>query len=263
MLSQIAAGKVKVAEGVSKNRHCTQAEAYERWIAEHPNFIRQKDKKAAKRKPYVLISDEQAESQAARAYHFDRHFRSSKYPKYYYAVRLYDDDGNRKPTLLLMIELVLVVMDQEHLLMDFSNVHDIGGEHEKFFASTNWDIQKGYNAMHLQGKYGVRTPEELSGRIQQVGIDLSVVRQSKAYYTKALELNPTLYNARKVEELAAKEEELKQEYRDLKFVEVHTYDMYREIERSIRSGSLDDAIAWANERAKGPSKENKKFSKNF
>lgn len=263
MLRQIRDGKVLVAEGVSKNRHCTQEKAYTRWIAEHPNFVRQKDKKAAKRKPYVLISDEQAESQAARAYYFDKHFRSSQYPKYFYAVRAYDEDGNRKPVLLLMIELVLVAMDQEHLLMDFSDVHDMGDKHEKFFASTNWDIQKGYNAMHLQEVYGVRTPEELSGRIQQVGIDLSEVRQGKAYYTRALELNPTLYNAKKVEDLTAKEQQLKQEYRDLKYVEAHTRDMYLEIERSLRSGSLDAMIDYANDRAKASPKELKKFSKNF
>ena len=73
MLQQVRAGRVLVAEGQSKNRPgLSQADAYKRWIAEQPDFTREVDKQAAKRKPYVLISDEQAETKAARAYYWDK-----------------------------------------------------------------------------------------------------------------------------------------------------------------------------------------------
>jgi hypothetical protein len=206
MLQQVRAGRVRVAEGQSKNRPgLSQADAYKRWIVEQPDFERAVDKQAAKRKPYVLISDELAETRAARAYYWDKRYRSSQYPKYYYAVRIYDEDGHRKSTLRLMIELMLVVMDKEYLLMDFSNVQDMGDKREKFFASTNRDIQRGYDAMHLQEVHGVRTTAELDSRIEQVGTELSEVRQGLAYYTRALSRERTVYNANKVKYLTEQE----------------------------------------------------------
>lgn len=247
MLQQVRAGRVLVAEGQSKNRPgVSQAQAYKRWIAEQPDFTRAVDKQAAKRKPYVLISDEQAETKAARAYYWDKRYRSSQYPKYYYAVRLYDEDGHRKSTLHLMIELMLVVMDKEYLLWTPTG-QDMGDRREKFFASTNWDIQKGYDAMHLQEVHGVRTPAELESRIAQVGTALSEVRQGKAYYTRALELDPCLYNADKVKQLTAQEDSLRKEYHDLKFIESYSTKAQYELERLIMQEqgprSLDDILA--------------------
>lgn len=250
MLQQVRAGRVLVAEGQSKNQPgLSQADAYKRWIVEQPDFTREVDKKAAKRKPYVLISKEQAETKAARIYYYQEQFKSSHYPGYFYAVRIYDEDGHRKSALHLMIELMLVVMDKEYLLMDFSNVKDMGSKREKFFASTNWDIQNGYEAMHLQEVHGVRTPAELESRIAQVGTELSEVRQGKAYYTRALELEPTVYNANKVKQLTEQEDRLRKEYHDLKFIESHSTKAQYELERLIRQEqgprSLDDILAKA------------------
>lgn len=249
MLQQVKAGRVLVAKGQSKNRPgVSQADAYKRWIVEQPDFTRDVDKQAAKRKPYVLISDEQAETKAARAYYWDKRYRSSQYPKYYYAVRLYDEDGHRKSTLRLMIELMLVVMDKEYLLMDFSKVQDQGDKREKFFASTNWDIQRGYDAMHFQEMHGVRTPAELTNRIAEVGTALSEVRQGKAYYTNALKQNENDYYAKlKVEKLTAQETQLRKDYHDLKFIESHNAEAMYALERLIRQTEgprrLDDILA--------------------
>lgn len=195
MIEQIKQGNVKVAEGKSHVHNVTQAEAYERWIASQKIFLRDKDKDATKYPSVVLVTEEDMNSKQARVYYWGRKYKRKKNPEYYYAVRIYDDSGRRKSSLELLIELLLVVMDKEYLLMDFSNVHDMGDEREQFFASTNWSLQNSYNAMHYQDKHGIRTQAELSDRVSSVGTELSEVRQGKAYYEKVVNKGDTLYKA--------------------------------------------------------------------
>ena len=160
---------------------------------------------------------------------------------------MYDEDGHRKSTLRLMIELILVVMDQEHLLWT-PTYQDMGDKREKFFASTNWELQNGYDAMRYQEEQGVRTPAELMNRIADVGTELSEVRQGKAYYTRAVQRNANDHYAKlKVKYLTEQETRLKKDYHDLKFIEAHSLDAAYEIERQIMKElgprSLDDMIA--------------------
>lgn len=257
MMAQVRAGNVLVAEGTSKNRKgLTQADAYRRWIAEQENFSREKDMEAAKQRQAVLIKEEDLQKKVARAYYWNERYRSSKYNGYYYAVSRYDKEGNRKSTLRLMVELLLIVTDNEHLLMDCT-YEDQGDKREQFFASTNWEIQKSYNAMHFQDKYGVRTPEELTNRIAAVGSDLAEARQGYSYYKKALEINPNDYYAkRKVSDLDAQISDLKQEYRDLKFVQSYQYEAERQL---LYGNHLDDLINRAQKIASEGQKKNQNF----
>lgn len=196
MLTQIEAGNVRVAEGVSKNRQCTQAQAYERWIAEQPYFQREKDKKAAKKKAALLIHEEDTQKKAARVYYWDERYRSSKHKDYYYAVRLYDDDGYRKPFIVLMIELLYLVVTNEELYYREKYPNGLPpGKHEKFFASTNWALQNSYDAFRYQEEQGVRSYAELAQRIEQVGTDLSEARKGLAYYKKTIENGDDLHKA--------------------------------------------------------------------
>lgn len=197
MLSQIAAGNVRVAEGVSKNRECTQAEAYERWIAEQPYFRREKDKKAAKEKKAVLIHEKDLKNRrAARVYYWDERYRSSKKKDYYYAVRRYDDWGYHKPLLVLLIELTYMVLTNEELYyMQKYPKAPPPGRNEVFYAKTDWKIQNSYDAFRYQREQGVRTYAELDQRIQQVGTDLSEARKGLSYYKKTIEKGDELHKA--------------------------------------------------------------------
>lgn len=249
MLSQIAAGNVLVAEGVSKNRKCNQSKAYKRWIASQDHFSREKDAEAAKAEQAILLHEKNANEKAARAYYWDERYR---YNNYLYAVSLYDRDGRRKPLLYLMIELILVATNNEYLLMDF---HDMGDKREKFFASTNWKIQNGYNAMHFREKHGIYTPNELDCSIKMVGTELAELRQGLAYYKKAYEINPANDYAKfKVENLERRIAERKQAYRELKFVEKHIYD---------EPMALDDLIGMAEARKTTANDSRRKNEKIF
>lgn len=233
---------LKVQEGVvvaEGQKHSS----YEQWIATHNDFIRAKDKAAAKKREEVFIAERQKETKAARIYYWQEQFKRNGY---YYAVRLYDNDGNRKPLIQLMFELLyLVVTNEEYIyLSDIKGLEP--GEHEKVYWGTNKQLQASYDAMHYAEMQGVRTPSELQARIQAVGTELSEVRQGIAYYTN----RGDEYGRLKVIKLKEQEERLKLDYRQLKYVESQKAKMEYEIERYIRSGqSLDDLLAAAEKRA--------------
>lgn len=217
--------------------------SYEQWVATHNDFIRKKDKKAAEKAEAVLIAERQKETKAARIYYWQEQFKRNGY---YYAVRLYNDDGSRKPLIQLMFELLYLVVTQEEYIY-LSDIKGLPpGEYEKAPWSNNKQLQASYDAMHYAEVHGVRTMAELESRIQAVGTDLSEVRQGIAYYTN----RGDEYGRLKVEKLKEQEERLKKEYRELKYVESHKQKMEYEIERYIRSGkSLDDILKDAQSRA--------------
>ena len=204
MLAQIAAGNVRVAEGVSKNREwdeeagkyhgTTQGEAYKKWIAEQEYFIREKDKKAAKEKKAILIHQEEVEKKkAAREYYWNTRYRSSKHKEYYYAVRRYDDFGYRKPLLVLLIELLYLVATNEELY--YNERYPAAKKNDTIFLHTDWKLQNSFDAMRYQDEQGVRTYDELDARIQAVGTDLSEARKGLAYYSKTITKGEDLYRA--------------------------------------------------------------------
>lgn len=183
MLEQIENGRVLVAEDVSKNRSGeSQADAYRRWIAEQEEIIRAKNKKATQYKKVVLITAEQTKSKAARMYYWDERYKKNKH---YYAIRRYDDYGHHKPLLVLVLELLLVVMKNENIVINEPIVR----------TTTDYNLQRAMDALRLQDEQGVRTPAELDRRIQEVGTELSEVRQGKAYYTRAFEQSEELLTA--------------------------------------------------------------------
>ena len=194
MLAQIRAGKVSVAEGVSKNRECTQSEAYERWIAEQPAFVRKKNKQASKRKAIALIAEEEAEKKKiARVYYWEARYRSSKRQNCYYAVRRYDNSGHHKPLLVLMMELLMVVAINEERF--YQEKYPNARNTQTLDVRTDWKAQNMYDAMRYQSEQGVRTFDELNGRIQAVGSDLSEAKQGLAYYERAIEKGDDLHKA--------------------------------------------------------------------
>lgn len=217
--------------------------SYEQWVATHNDFIRAKDKKAAQKAEAVLISKKQAEEKAARIYYYQEQFKRNGY---YYAVRLYNDDGNRKPMIQLMFELLYLVITQEEYIY-LSDIKELPpGEYEKVNWRNNKRLQDSYDAMHFAEIHGIRTPSDLQTRIGAVGTELSEVRQGIAYYTN----RGDEYGKLKVAKLQEQEERLKKEYRELKHIEAHKAKMEYEIERYIRSGqSLDDLLANAKSRA--------------
>lgn len=217
--------------------------SYEQWVATHNDFIRKKDKKAAEKAEAVLIAERQKETKAARIYYWQEQFKRNGQ---YYAVRLYDNDGNRKPLIQLMFELLYLVITQEEYiyLSDIKGLEP--GEHEKVYWGTNKQLQASYDAMHYAEEHGIRTPSELQASIQVVGTELSEVRQGIAYYTN----RGDEYGRLKVEKLREREEQLSRDYRQLKYIESKKQEMEYEIERYIRSGrSLDDLLANAKSRA--------------
>lgn len=214
--------------------------SYEQWVATHNDFIRAKDKKAAKKKEAVFISEQQKETKAARVYYWQEQFKRNGY---YYAVRLYDDEGNRKPLIQLMFELLyLVVTNEEYIYITGKEQT----ENEKVYWGTNKQLQAEYDAMRYAEEQGIRTPSELQGRIQAVGTELSEVRQGMAYYSR----REDEFAKRKIRNLTEQEERLKKDYRQLKYIENKQKEMEYAIERYIRSGqSLDDILAAAQKRA--------------
>ena len=233
--------------------------SYEQWVATHNDFIRKKDKKAAKKAEAVLIAERQKETKAARIYYWQEQFKRNGQ---YYAVRLYDNDGNRKPLIQLMFELLYLVITQEEYIY-LSDIKGLPpGEYEKVNWGHDKQLQASYDAMHYAEVQGVRTPAELQARIQAVGTELSEIRQGIAYYTNRKDE----YGRLKVIKLKEQEEQLKRDYRQLKYVESQKAKMEYEIERYIRSGrSLDDILAEANRRttASKSTAEMQKNSKNF
>ncbi len=231
MMAEIEEGNVIVADG---KKH----ESYEQWIAVHNDFIRAKDKKAAQKREAVFIAERQKEEKAARIYYWQEQFKRNGY---YYAVRLYDNDGNRKPLIQLVFELLYLVVTNEEYVY-FTGKELPPGEYEKAPWSNNKQLQASYDAMRFAEEHGIRTPSELQASIQAVGTELSEVRQGIAYYTN----RGDEYGRLKVEKLKEQEERLKKDYRELKHIEGHREKMEYEIERYIRSGqSLDDLIAMA------------------
>lgn len=210
--------------------------SYEQWVATHNDFIRAKDKKAAQKAEAVLISKKKAEEKAARIYYWQEQFKRNGY---YYAVRLYDDDGNRKPLIQLMFELLYLVVTQEEYIYITGKE---ATENEKVHWGTNKELQASYDAMHYAEEQGVRTPSELQARIQAVGTELSEIRQGLAYYSR----REDEFAKRKFRNLTEQEDSLKRDYRQLKYIENKQNEMQSAIERYIRSGrSLDDLIAYA------------------
>lgn len=296
MLDRIKSGAVTVAEGVSKNRECTQAEAYERWIAEHPEFRREKDKKAAKNPKAVLIS--KTDKRAARVYYWDPRYKRKDH---YYAVRRYDDDGNRKPAIVLLLELLFLVCSNERELYE-----------DKYYgieyAKADRELQSAYDAMRYCEEHDVRTPSELEHRIAEVGNSLSEARKGYTYYKNALAKGEDLYRAivafqskdappevrkeayhilaahkcvtpaqvadfmqrrrfaqKKVKDLDKQIEELKKDYKELKHIEKHAAEQRAAIETYVWNNagthSLDDMI----KRAEGmrSSEDDKNISENL
>ncbi len=271
MQAQIANGTVIVADG---KRHANdQSEAYRRWIAEHNEFIRSIDKKAAKRKKFAMIPEEVINDKSARVYYWSVKYKRDNR---YYAVRRYDDDGHHKPLIVLLIELMFLVVTQE-----------------KNYVGTQVDfrpdreLQALYDCVRYQSEQGVRTFAELNGRIEQVGTELSEVRQGQRYYSNAVERGNELYKAiltyntmeirmkkrslteeekmilaeakrimekndctdpwkisgfftkrqyaeKKVKDLAEQEQRLKKDYHDLKFIENHSEHLEDSIRRYIQ-----------------------------
>lgn len=213
--------------------------SYEQWVATHNDFIRAKDKKAAKKKEAVFISEQQKETKAARVYYWQEQFKRNGY---YYAVRLYDDEGNRKPLIQLMFELLyLVVTNEEYIYI----TGEEQTENEKVYWGTNKQLQAEYDAMRYAEEQGIRTPSELQASIQVVGTELSEIRQGMAYYSR----REDEFAKRKIRNLTEQEERLKKEYRQLKYIENKQKEMEYAIERYIRSGrSLDDLLANAKSR---------------
>ncbi len=235
---------VVVAEG---EKHAS----YEQWVATHNDFVRKKDKKAAQKKEAVFIAERQKEMKAARVYYWQEQFKRNGY---YYAVRLYDDEGNRKPLIQLMFELLyLVVTNEEYIYITGKE----STENEKVYWGTDKQLQASYDAMRYAEEQGVRTPSELQARIQAVGTELSEVRQGIAYYTNRKDE----YGRLKVIKLKEQEEQLKRDYRQLKYIEHKRDEMQYEIERYIYSGrSLDDLLENAKSRT---AEKNQKNPKNF
>ena len=227
---------VVIAEGQKQS-------SYEQWVATHNDFIRKKDKAAAQQAEAVLISKRQAEEKAARIYYYQEQFKRNGY---YYAVRLYNDDGNRKPLIQLMFELLYLVVTQEEYIY-LTGIKGLPpGENEKAPWRNNKRLQDSYDAMRFAEEHGIHTPADLQARIGAVGTELSEVRQGMAYYTN----RGDEYGRLKVEKLKVQEERLKKEYRELKHIEAHKAKMEYEIERYIRSGqSLDDLLKDAQSRA--------------
>ena len=250
MTEQIEQGNVLVADG---KRH----DNYKEWVAARKQLIRSKDKKAAKMKEAVLISEQQKETKAARVYYWQEQFKKNGY---YYAVRMYDDEGNRKPLIQLTFELLYLIITQEEYiyLSDLKGLEP--GENEKVYWRNNKLLQDSYDAMHFAEEQGVRTPAELQARIQAVGTELSEVRQGIAYYTN----RGDEYGRLKVNKLREQEERLKRDYRQLKHIESQKAKMEYEIERYIYNNkenmSLEDLLRNAQARAKGTSQKN--FQKN-
>lgn len=214
--------------------------SYEQWVATHNDFIRKKDKKAAEKAEAVLISKKQAEEKAARIYYYQEQFKRNGY---YYAVRLYDNDGNRKPLIQLMFELLyLVVTNEEYIYITGKEAT----ENEKVYWGTNKQLQASYDAMHFGEEQSIRTPSELQAKIQAVGTELSEVRQGLAYYSR----REDEFAQRKTKNLTEQEGRLKKDYRQLKYIESKQKEMEYAIERYIRSGqSLDDLLKDAQSRA--------------
>lgn len=214
--------------------------SYEQWVATHNDFIRAKDKAAAKKREEVFIAERQKETKAARIYYWQEQFKRNGY---YYAVRLYDDNGNRKPLIQLMFELLyLVVTNEEYIYITGKEAT----ENEKVYWGTNKQLQASYDAIHYAEEQGIRTPSELQARIQAVGTELSEVRQGLAYYSR----REDEFAKRKIQKLTEQEERLKRDYRQLKYIENQKAQMEYEIERYIRSGkSLDDILNDAQSRA--------------
>lgn len=217
MLKQIRAGRVTVAEGISKNREwdeeeqryhsVSQAEAYKKWIAEQDAFIREKDKAAAKKAKAVLISEEETKKKVARAYYWEQQYKSSKNGKYY-AVRRYDDNGYHKPLLVLIVELMFAV-----------NYNEEPRYREKYpnatkanFGGTDWSIQKKLDMLHYQDEQCVRTPDEVAQKIQAVGTDLSEARRGLSYYKSTIDKGEDLHRAvQAFRELDSKEDRTEEE----------------------------------------------------
>ena len=279
MLDQIASGRVRVARGVSKNRECSQAEAYRRWIAEQPCFHRDKDKKAAKCRKAVLLSEADKKGKAARVYYWDDRYT---HKDYYYAVRRYDDHGYHKPTLVLIFELLMLVCANEQRYFE-----------ERYpqadFGPTSWKAQNALDALRYREEQDVRTPAELTARIATVGTDLAETRKGHTYYMKAIEKGEDLYRAivafntedapeevrkeayrimaahkctepaqvedfmkrrqfaeKKVKDLDAQLERLRKDYHDLKFIESHEAEFRVAVERYVWENagthSLDELL---------------------
>ncbi|MBO5968977.1 MAG: relaxase/mobilization nuclease domain-containing protein [Clostridia bacterium] len=224
---------VVIAEGQKQS-------SYEQWVATHNDFIRAKDKKAAEKAEAVLIAERQKELKAARIYYWQEQFKRNGQ---YYAVRLYNDDGYRKPLIQLMFELLyLVVTNEEYIYISGKEQT----ENEKVYWGTNKQLQASYDAMRYAEEQGIRTPSELQARIQAVGIELAEVRQGLAYYSR----REDEFAKRKIQNLTEQEERLKKDYRQLKYIENQKAQMEYEIERYIRSGkSLDDLLANAKSRS--------------
>lgn len=251
MLEQIAAGKVEVAAGVSKNRHCTQEEAYERWIVEQQGFLREKDKKAAKEKKAVLIRE--GDVKAARVYYWD--------PKYkrngcYYGVRWYYDDGSRKPSLVVLIELLLVVRanEEQYFLERYPQAD---------FGPTNWKVQNALDTLRYREEQDVRTPVELAERIADVGNSLAEARQGLTYYMNAPD---SPFARKKIKDLEEQIQKLKKDYHDLKFIESHEAQCRVEIERYFWENegkhTLDDLINRACDAQNAQFERSKEIEKN-
>lgn len=186
MTTQIANGNVIVADG--RRRANSQEEAYKRWIAEQEEFIRVRNKKAAKKRKAVLIAVQQAGSKAAREYYWNEKYKRNNH---YYAVRRYDDYGYHKPMLNLMVELMYLVSTQEEHYFREKYPQRV----ETFNSKTDTKLQAMIDCSRYQREQGVRTFAELNGRIEQVGTELSEVRQGKKYYENAIERGNELYQA--------------------------------------------------------------------
>lgn len=186
MVTQIANGNVIVADG--RRRANSQEEAYKRWIAEQEEFIRVRNKKAAKKRKAVLIAVQQAGSKAAREYYWNEKYKRNNH---YYAVRRYDDYGYHKPMLNLMVELMYLVSTQEEHYFREKYPQRV----ETFNSKTDTKLQAMIDCSRYQREQGVRTFEELNSRIEQVGTELSEVRQGLRYYTNAVERGNELYQA--------------------------------------------------------------------
>ena len=106
-------------------------------------------------------------------------------------MRRYDDYGYHKPMLGLMIELMYLASTQEEHYFREKYPQRV----ETFYHKPDEELQAMIDCFRYQKEQGVRTFAELNGRIEQVGTELSEVRQGLRYYKNAVERGNELYQA--------------------------------------------------------------------
>lgn len=130
----------------------------------------------------------------AQEYYFDNTKINSKTKKPY-RIRLWDENGRRRTTIELLCILAIVVIKQEHALVETTPTFSYKNDEGKYiYAKTDWKLQNMYNTMTLAREMKVENASDVDKKLDRTGKEVARLRKQVRLLTEQYNQMDTIYD---------------------------------------------------------------------